>query len=819
TLYDTTVKSPSSAPGAPTPSTNPAFPSSHEAYSETDSLLLGMMVPQLYQSMLLRASEMGESRIVIGVHYPIDIIGSRSFIAFDLANLLGNPSYINNAAVTGTAINLPSSFVSAELELKGQLTQAAAAANCGTSLASCATSSTNVNPYAPSANNTAVYDARMTYGLPTLSYAQAPREQAPAGGPDASTLLATLYGGSSPAALALTGGIGAYGNLSTAVINQIILNTESPALAAFYGTPLSYWSRLDLYDAAGYFQNITGTISLAGSDVLKTDAIVGANGTLAGIGTIYGNLTNTAGGVVAPSGTTAFGAIGGMSISGNYVQGANSTLQIQPSSVGAAGLAINGMATIAGTLQVTPATGFTASLGQSYPVLTAGQGVSGLFTSVSEPTLANGGFYQPIYTSTGVTLLDAQPLGSFGATPNERSVGAVLDALRTTPDPTLQNALSSIYGQEFNTPGAAQAALAQISPQNVFSESFFEQRFAGILANQFAGRTAALRAGATGFSISSSSFNIAGLDGRHDVVGELAQAQPGAASDGYGWFAPGSALGGFLSGQVLFGDRTFVTGGPNNNFTTGGVTAGLDYRIAPYAALGLAGSYFTGTVDAPNGSVDGSGGAISLYGTTTGGGTYIDGFFSGGFNDFTSHRTIGVGGVTSTGAASPDGHFVAFGGDIGHPYDAMLGSSLVHWGPVGEIRYNHAIVNGYTESGLGSLSATVQQRSVNSFQTGLGFEANTEWQSALGLITPRVRATWQHEFMDTTETALATLAVAPSLPFTVTSNPLGRDFAAVSAGLATQVAANVTLSIDYIGEFGQTSQTVHEVAFLARIAF
>ena len=117
TLYDPTVKTaynPIAYPSAVNPgkpSSNPSFPSSHMAYAMTDGVLLGMLVPELYQSMLVRASEMGESRIVVGVHYPTDIIASRAFVSYDLANHLGNPAYISNPAMTGpagsTGANLP----------------------------------------------------------------------------------------------------------------------------------------------------------------------------------------------------------------------------------------------------------------------------------------------------------------------------------------------------------------------------------------------------------------------------------------------------------------------------------------------------------------------------------------------------------------------------------------------------------------------------------------------------------------------------------------------------------------------------------------
>ena len=79
----------------------------------------------------------------------------------------------------------------------------------------------------------------------------APREQAPSGSADASILLATIYGGygnSTAMALATaanptlnqgsTTGVGLYGSLTLAMIAQIIVNTETNAIAAFSGTSL-----------------------------------------------------------------------------------------------------------------------------------------------------------------------------------------------------------------------------------------------------------------------------------------------------------------------------------------------------------------------------------------------------------------------------------------------------------------------------------------------------------------------------------------------------------------------------------------------------
>ncbi|MCJ2068441.1 phosphatase PAP2 family protein, partial [Methylobacterium sp. J-030] len=373
--------------------TNASFPSGHTTLAYTHSLVLAMLVPQQYQSMLLRASDYAESRIVLGVHYPLDIIAGRTLAFYDLAQAFTNPAYINNAAVTGTAINLPAQFVKAQAEIQAYL-----AAQCGNTVAACAGSAANQagNPYLPSAANQAIYRQRLTYGLPTLTFAQAPREQAPAGGPDASILLAPLYGGSTSAARTLAPSGGLYGQLSTTTINQILVNTETNALAAFYGSPLSYWARLDLYAAAGYFGSVTGSLTMDAGDRLGIDVGIGNGGALYANGTIAGTVSVGSGGLLGGSGTlgglsalsggtvSPGNSIGTLTVTGNAAFAAGSTYRVEANAAGQADrITAAGQAVLAGgTVQVLAASG-AYNPRTTYTILSAAGGVSGQFASVT----------------------------------------------------------------------------------------------------------------------------------------------------------------------------------------------------------------------------------------------------------------------------------------------------------------------------------------------------------------------------------------------------------------------------------------------------
>ncbi len=819
---------------------NPAFPAGHSTIGYTQELLFATMVPERYRQLLTRASEYGDSRIVIGAHYPLDIIGGRIIGTYNFVQLLNNnPDYLNqtidvggNGTVT-TSANFAALFANATTDLRSLLQQ-----GCGSDLATCAAAGAP-DRFSNTQQNRTDYRFRLTYGLPAVGPTDLP-PVVPAG---AEVLLKTRFP-----------------YLSAAQLRDVLGTTELPS-----GAPLddgSGWVRLNLYAAADGYGALnsqvavtmnasqggysaldswnndiggtggltlggTGTLVLSGADTysgptvisggtlivngsIASPVLVNPAGTLRGTGAINASLSN--------SGTVSPGDPGGtLSVNGSFTQGPTGTLQTRLDQSGASKLSVNGRATLNGTLLITPLNGFVPGFGQTFAILGASQGVVGTFASLAAPALPGSLFYQPVYTPQAVGIIAAQPLANFAVSPSERAVALTLDQIRSNPNADLQKVLSALYPAEAS--GGTASALDRLAPQNVFSETLFGRLFAGVLAEQFAGRSAALRAGATGFSATSAHFDL----GRGSLAGLLqtAQAAPLAATDGgAGLAAPDSRLGGFISGQFVFGNRNFTPGETGRPFTAGGVTLGVDYRLDPISAIGLAGSYFTGDGSLSGGSTNASGGAVSLYGTTEAGPLYLDGFLGGGFTDFDATRSLGLAGVSATLSGAPSGHFIAFGSNSGYRFEQETNGGLLRWGPVGEVRFSNVAIGGYTETGgTVSLSSRVRARDATSAQTGLGAEAALDIPTALGFLTPHLRVTWRHEFADSTETAIANFAVAPDLPFTLTSSRLGRDFAGVTAGISGQLAGGVRLSADYAGEIGRRNQTVHQVSLMARIAF
>lgn len=128
-------------------STSGAYPSGHTSQAYWQGVFLATLLPEVAEGMLARTSEAGHHRLVMGVHYPLDVIGGR---------------------MMGTAIAAErwndEEFRPLLLEAREELVDLFES-ECGAALAECMAQDV---PYADSADAAAVYEERMTYGFPQI---------------------------------------------------------------------------------------------------------------------------------------------------------------------------------------------------------------------------------------------------------------------------------------------------------------------------------------------------------------------------------------------------------------------------------------------------------------------------------------------------------------------------------------------------------------------------------------------------------------------------------------------------------------------------
>jgi hypothetical protein len=156
--------------------------------------------------------------------------------------------------------------------------------------------------------------------------------------------------------------------------------------------------------------NILAGVLTVNSSLTSPLVTVQGGGLLKGSGVVIGNVVNV--GTISPGNSP-----GTLTINGNFTQGAAGTYNVEifsPQSYSR--LVISGHAALDGTLHLTLASGFHLTPGEKFVVLTAGQGISGTFRTISSNSPVSVTYQNGIVdvnavtgNATGASTTRAQP--------------------------------------------------------------------------------------------------------------------------------------------------------------------------------------------------------------------------------------------------------------------------------------------------------------------------------------------------------------------------------------------------------------------------
>lgn len=364
-----------------TPATDGGFISGHTAEGVRKALAIAYLVPQRYQEMVARALEMGENRILAGMHSPLDVIGGRIQAQASVAAAIATGS--NKGDLKTVAYQQAQSVM-----------QAAAGVTSAEALNVYAHAGTAANDrFTDLATMRADAARRLSFNLPSVGDATK-AAVVPKG---AEVLLETRL------------------PYLDATQRRVVLKTT--ALAS--GTPLvddaEGWGRVNLFAAADGYGAFNGDVVVVmdaakgGFHVIDAwrNNIAGAgkltkqgSGTLRLSGTnVYSGGTQLDAGTLSAEGASALGKgdvylAGGtlvskpaapLGIAGRFSQRSAAGLQLQMGANGAGSLAVTGNVAIeAGAkLVVKFATGYTPKAGDTLDLIsTAGQ-LAGRYGSVT----------------------------------------------------------------------------------------------------------------------------------------------------------------------------------------------------------------------------------------------------------------------------------------------------------------------------------------------------------------------------------------------------------------------------------------------------
>ncbi|MFZ3376558.1 MAG: autotransporter domain-containing protein [Chthoniobacterales bacterium] len=473
-------------------------------------------------------------------------------------------------------------------------------------------------------------------------------------------------------------------------------------------------------------------------------------------------------------------------VNGNYTQHAGGTLLLAIGGTGAGqydSLNVSGHATLGGTLQLVSTNGFMPKPGDQLSVVTAVGGISSEFADVVNGFSAFR--TELLYGSNSVILDFLNALFTpFAKTPNQVAVANALD--RVSTDPRESRLLSFLYQEPaINLP----ADFDKIAPDELSSLYEISFSFANVQEANIENRLGDIRSGSSGFnsSLSLARTPVPMVDGKSGKTIEKNPVLTPAAENRWGVFVTGS--GDFVNVQ---GDGN----SPGYNFTTAGVTIGIDYRLTDHFALGLAGGYAytdNNLVDSGRATVNsGRGGVYATYFTD---GLYLNAYAGGGYNNYDIRRA----GLQGFATGSTDG--AEFNGFFGAGYDFHLGSHIT-LGPIASLQYTAVHLSGYQESGsLAPLD--IHSDTQESLRSNLGLRHLSFWQVGPDLLIPELRASWQHEFKYSALPITAQFASGADGVFTVHGPGIGHDSALIHSALEVRWNDRWSSFVGYDGNVGR----------------
>lgn len=549
------------------------------------------------------------------------------------------------------------------------------------------------------------------------------------------------------------------------------------------------------------------TIDAAGARVngtIQGSVTIGDGAALRGTGIITGESTVSSGGILAPGNSPGI-----MTFTASLTQGSGSTLSLDIDGTTAgtgAGYYSQVLVTGSGntytigsgaTIQpnLRDITGsanntFTPSIGDVFTVVSADGGVSGTFSTLTQPSsgLTSGTRFIDLYTSTEVQLKVVKSgYSTIGSSTNSNlgNVGSAIDSISgmTGDRSTLMNAIFALSSDTDSTTALKQLSgdIQTVSPIAAVQSS----RAIGAVVDN---RMASVRGGTTDTFLNSELFDFSSLTttGTSQVVGSIIKGFSLATDQEFSDSKP------WMKVLTCSSSGSSDSNGLGVNSSTVGAAAGIDYTLNSKgfvgAAIGVASNSITNGQTVITTSA-------SLYGSHDIGSAYIASRLSFALDDYRGSRSIDYGTISRTASANTYGYQLGGAIELGNRYRFGAVSGELY----GSFESGWLQRAAYTESGADSANLTVDELKAQTSTSKLGVRLNSILnQTESGSVQAFSDIAWGHDFGDTSITSNHTLMGSS---FSLEGPNVGRDSAEIGFGIVSENKKGYRFFAKYAGEF------------------
>jgi autotransporter-associated beta strand protein len=522
-----------------------------------------------------------------------------------------------------------------------------------------------------------------------------------------------------------------------------------------------------------------GTLQVNGALASAVNVLGGA--AIAGTGTV-GALTVSSGATVAPGSAAA--PYGTLVVNGAYAHAAGAALRVNVDAAGQASrLQVNGPATLAGGQVDARAAPGNYARSTSYTLLDASGGVTGAFGGVT----IDAAFLSPVlvYEPGRVRLTltrNSLPFADAALTPNQRAVATALDgaaAAGATGDmATVLSAVSNL-----SAPAARAAYESMGGLMYALLPSFGvtdASQFLSLSAQRLSSRrnVAATRSADLGAAASAPLQNdaLAALAGTLLPLADQAHRSVWVVASGLGGSMDGDASGGDYDNRA------------------GSIAFGADTALSDRWTLGAAGGYsrWRITNDGRGDRADVDVYRVAAYARYADGPLRLDGAVALARLDYDTARRIAFGTIDRQASADYDSTQASARLEGGY---AMPWRRYV-FEPYANFTYVRERVDAFQETGAGSVSLAVSERTANSTRAGAGLRVAREFDLGGAPAAAQVLAGYARELSGVPSFDALMIGDPSRTAMTITAETYDRNSAILGAMLAVAPRRNLVIRLD-----------------------